>query len=303
MARPDGFVLQRDFGIMRYKLSLVRCLLTATASLSMLTAPVVWAQQVPDVSRLVTLGGSVTEIVYALGEGHRIIGTDQSSIYPPEATELPSVGYYRKLPSEGVVSLQPSLIVASEHAGPPEVIAQLKQLGIPVVMVSDKPDMESLRTRVQTVAQALGKREQGESLLRQMETALDSVKKTEVPELGAMTIVMRGGKLLGAGHDTAANVVLETAGLKNVLSQQSAYRPLSAEVVSALAPEVIIVTSSTVDSMGGLDKVKQSPVISMTPAVRNARVIVLDDMLAQGFGLRFPQAIAQVQDGVMGATN
>ncbi|WP_227870926.1 heme/hemin ABC transporter substrate-binding protein [Orrella marina] len=232
-----------------------------------------------------------------------MIGTDQSSIYPPEATELPSVGYYRKLPSEGVVSLRPSLIVASENAGPPEVIEQLKQLGISVVMVSDKPDLESLRSRVETVARALGKPEQGKLLLEEMESALASVEETTIPALGAMTIVMRGGKLLGAGADTAANVVLETAGLKNVLAEQNAYRPLSAEVVSALAPDVIIVTSSTVESMGGVEKVKQSPVIAMTPAVQNSRVIVLDDMLAQGFGLRFPQAIAKVQDGVLGAAN
>lgn len=281
----------------------VRWLSSMAASLAVLWSPVALAQPDVDTSRLVTLGGSVTEIVYALGEGARIVGTDQSSIFPPEATELPSVGYYRKLPSEGVVSLRPSLIVASENAGPPEVIEQLKQLGISVVMVSDKPDLESLRSRVETVAQALGKPEQGELLLEQMESALGTVQKTTIPALGAMTIVMRGGKLLGAGADTAANVVLEAAGLKNVLASQNAYRPLSAEVVSALAPDVIVVTSSTVESMGGLEKVKQSPVIAMTPAVRNSRVIVLDDMLAQGFGLRFPQAIAKVQDGVLGAAN
>jgi len=288
---------------MRTGVFAVRWLSSMTASLAVLLSPAALAQPDQDASRLVTLGGSVTEIVYALGEGGRIIGTDQSSIYPPEATELPSVGYYRKLPSEGVVSLRPSLIVASENAGPPEVIEQLKQLGISVVMVSDKPDLESLRSRVETVARALGKPEQGKLLLEEMESALASVEETTIPALGAMTIVMRGGKLLGAGADTAANVVLETAGLKNVLAEQNAYRPLSAEVVSALAPDVIIVTSSTVESMGGVEKVKQSPVIAMTPAVQNSRVIVLDDMLAQGFGLRFPQAIAKVQDGVLGASN
>ena len=288
---------------MRTGVFAVRWLSSMTASLAVLLSPAALAQPDQDASRLVTLGGSVTEIVYALGEGGRIIGTDQSSIYPPEATELPSVGYYRKLPSEGVVSLRPSLIVASENAGPPEVIEQLKQLGISVVMVSDKPDLESLRSRVETVARALGKPEQGKLLLEEMESALASVEETTIPALGAMTIVMRGGKLLGAGADTAANVVLETAGLKNVLAEQNAYRPLSAEVVSALAPDVIIVTSSTVESMGGVEKVKQSPVIAMTPAVQNSRVIVRDDMLAQGFGLRFPQAIAKVQDGVLGASN
>lgn len=274
--------------------------------LSVLTlagSSVVTAQQVADISRLVTLGGGVTEIVYALGEGDRIIGTDQSSLYPPEATELQSVGYYRKLPVEGVVSLKPTVILASEHAGPPEVLNQIRQLGIPVMTVPDSPDIESLRARVRAIALVLGKPDQGERLLEQLESSLRSVQEVPVPKLTAMTVVMRGGKLLGAGAGTAADVVLASSGLHNVLEAQRSYRPLSAEVVSALAPEVIVVTSSTVDSMGGLDEVKRSPVLSMTPAVRNNKVIVLDDMLAQGFGLRFPQAVTLVHDGVLGVTN
>ncbi len=271
-------------------------------SLAVLGSPAV-AQQTIDTSRIVTLGGSVTEIVYALGAGARIVGTDQSSIYPPEATGLPSVGYYRRLPSEGVVSLRPTVILASEHAGPPDAIAQMKSLGIPVIMVSDKPTLESLQSRIELIAESLQAQAQGDALMRELRSSLAAIQTKSAPPLSAMTVVMRGGKLLGAGSDTAANVVLETAGLKNVLKGKSAYRPLSAEAVSVLAPEVLVVTTSTVESMGGLDQVKQSPVLAMTPAVKHNRVIVLDDLLAQGFGLRFPQAIAYVRDGVLGVAN
>ena len=279
-----------------------RLLAAVAASLAVCTSAAV-AQQTLDTSRIVTLGGSVTEIVYALGAGARIVGTDQSSIYPPEAADLPSVGYYRRLPSEGVVSLRPTVILASEHAGPPEAIAQMKSLGIPIVMVSDKPTLESLQSRIGQISESLDVQAQGDALMRQVLSSLQAVQTSTVPPLRAMTVVMRGGKLLGAGSDTAANVVLEAAGLKNVLKGQNSYRPLSAEVVSALLPEVLIVTTSTVESMGGLDQVKQSPVLAMTPAVKSNKVIVLDDLLAQGFGLRFPQAIAHVRDGVLGAAN
>ena len=279
-----------------------RLLAAVVASLAVCSSPAV-AQQTLDTSRIVTLGGSVTEIVYALGAGGRIVGTDQSSIFPPEAADLPSVGYYRRLPSEGVVSLRPTVILASEHAGPPDAIAQMKSLGIPVVMVSDKPTLESLQSRIEQISEALQARAQGDELMRQVLSSLAAVQTRSVPPLRAMTVVMRGGKLLGAGSDTAANVVLEAAGLKNVLKGQNSYRPLSAEVVSTLLPEVLVVTASTVESMGGLDQVKQSPALAMTPAVKSDTVIVLDDLLAQGFGLRFPQAIAQVRDGVLGAAN
>src|SRR5699024_10788320 len=79
--------------------------------------------------RVVSLGGSVTEIVYALDQEHALVGSDLSSIYPEQATELPRVGYYRSLPLEGLVSLQPDLILASEQAGPREVLARVEQLG------------------------------------------------------------------------------------------------------------------------------------------------------------------------------
>ena len=290
------------FGRLRPAVAAVSASAALTASLAVLSGPA-GAQQTLDTSRIVTLGGSVTEIVYALGAGARIVGTDQSSIYPPQATELPSVGYYRRLPSEGVVSLRPTVILASEHAGPPDAIAQMKSLGIPVIMVSDKPNLDSLQSRIERISESLQVQAQGDALIRDLRSSLAAVQAKSAPPLSAMTVVMRGGKLLGAGSDTAANVVLEAAGLKNVLKGQNAYRPLSAEVVSALAPEVLVVTTSTVESMGGLDQVRQSPVLAMTPAVKHNKVIVLDDLLAQGFGLRFAQAIAQVRDGVLGVAN
>src|SRR5690606_30267932 len=87
--------------------------------------------------RVVTLGGTVTEIVYALDQGDRLVGDDQSSLYPEAATKLPRVGYYRAVPVEGVLALRPDLVLASEQAGPPEALARLKEVGIPVEIISD----------------------------------------------------------------------------------------------------------------------------------------------------------------------
>lgn len=246
-------------------------------------------------ARVVSLGGSVTEIVYALGAEEQLVGTDQSSLYPQAAQQLPSVGYYRQLPIEGVASLKPTLVIASEHAGPPQVLEQLRNLNIHVMRVSDSPSLGSLQQRVRDVAQALDRVARGEVLLKEFALALAQAKTKTVNPLRAVTVVMRGGKLLGAGRDTAAGIVLEEAGLINALAEQVSYRPLSAEALSMLAPEVIVVTSGTVASMGGLQSVKNSPALKHTPAVAHDRVIVLDDLLAQGFGLRLPQAVSQIR--------
>ena len=254
--------------------------------------------------RIVSLGGNVTDIVYALGAQAQLVATDQSSLYPEAAQRLPSVGYYRQLPVEGVVSMRPTLVIASEHAGPTQVLAQLSALNIRVVQVSDLPTLESLKQRVRQIALVLDRVAQGETLLNQLEQSLSQTRQTQGqrPKLSAITIVMRGGKILGAGRNTAADVVLHYAGLTNVLSTEQGYRPISAEAMNVLAPELIITTSSTLAAMGSLEAIQRSPILKYTPAAKNNRVLVLDDLLVQGFGLRLPQAIHQIWQGLVHAS-
>lgn len=253
------------------------------------------AQQTVGTPRVVSLGGSVTEIIYALGAERQLVGVDQSSLYPLQAQQLPSVGYYRRLPVEGVASLRPTLVIASEHAGPSGVMEKLASLGVPTLKVSDQPTVESLHQRIRSVAAAVSRENQAEVLIQQFDDALSRARELPASGLRAMTVVMRGGKWLGAGHGTVADVVLREAGLNNVMSDQASYQPLTPESLSVMAPEVIIVTSGTVQAMGGLRAVKASPVLRATPAVQQGRVMVLDDLLAQGFGLRLPEAVRDIR--------
>jgi iron complex transport system substrate-binding protein len=248
--------------------------------------------------KVVSLGGGVTEIVYALGAQSLLIGTDLSSTYPEQARALPNVGYYRKLPAEGIVSLRPTLVIASENAGPPQAIEHLKAMNIKVLTVPDAPTVDSLKTRVRQIGQALDQETEAEALIHQFERDLARATAGKKSALSAMTVVIRGGKMLGAGRETNADVVIQTAGLRNALASQKSYRPLSAEAVTRIAPEVIIVTSGTVKSMGTLQAVKDSPLLKHTPAVKNNRIIELEDSLAQGFGLRLPNAVAKIREGI-----
>jgi iron complex transport system substrate-binding protein len=251
-----------------------------------------------DTLRLISLGGNVTEIIYALGGDQWLVGTDQSSLYPLAAQDLPSVGYYRRLPAEGVASLRPTLVIASENAGPPRSIDQLRALGIPFMTVSDQPTQASLRRRVTDIARAIGRSSEAPAILDKFDQSLAQARGHFSSNMRAMTVVMRSGQLLGAGGGSAADAILKLAGLTNVLSSQAGYQPLSAEVVSALAPDVIVITSSSVESMGGIQNVKASAILKHTPAVADERLIVLDDLLAQGFSLRLPEAISQIRHGI-----
>jgi len=262
---------------------------------ALLGAPSMASEQAPKV---VSLGGGVTEIVYALGAESLLVGRDLSSTYPEQARALPSVGYYRQLPAEGIVSLRPTLVIASENAGPPQSIEHLKALNIKVITVPDAPTVDSLKVRVREIGQALGRKKAAETLIQQFERDLALAKAGAKSSMSAMTVVIRGGKMLGAGRDTNADVVIQAAGLRNALATEKSYRPLSAEAVTRIAPEVIIVTAGTVKSMGTLKAVRDSPLLKHTPAVKNNRIVVLEDLLAQSFGLRLPQAVTQIQQGL-----
>lgn len=249
--------------------------------------------------RVVTLGGTVTEIVYALGAGERMVGTDNSSNYPPQARQLPQVGYYRGFSIEGVASLQPDLVLASEQAGPPAAVEQLRKLGQKVVMLPAAPTVDALEQRITGVAAALDAKEAGDKLVQQIRAqvaaAAQAARSGHAPRV--LLVSSHTGKLEGAGTETAADAVLKLAGANNVLSGEKGYKAISGEGAAALRPDVIVTTTMSIAALGGLDAFAAQPGLAATPAARDKRIIVMDDLLLLGFGPRLPEALKQLQAG------
>lgn len=249
-------------------------------------------------SRVVSLGGSVTEIVYGLGEGDRLVGDDLSSLYPEAATKLPRVGYYRAVPVEGVLSLKPDLVLASEQAGPPDALKRLAGVGVRVVTVSDAPSVDSLKARIRAVAEALGVAPAGERMVDEVTRELARAEAIPATRARALLLLNRTGTPQGAGRDTAANEVMHLAGLVNVLDGQQGYKPLSAEAIGALGPDLIVVTQASLDAGGGMDKFLAQPGIAGSQAAAKRRVVVMDDLLILGMGPRLPLALTQLKQEV-----
>ena len=118
--------------------------------------------------RIVSMGGTLTEIIYALGAGDQLVGTDASSLYPPEARQLPQVGYYRGFSVEGVASLHPDLVIAAAESGPPQALDGLKRLGIPLELIALKPDLDHLVERIAELAKVLDRKPEGEALVKKL---------------------------------------------------------------------------------------------------------------------------------------
>lgn len=253
-----------------------------------------------DARRIVSLGGSVTEIVEALRATDRLVGVDSSSLYPTSVRQLPQVGYYRNFGVEGIASLRPDLVLASEHAGPPQSIEQLRKLGIRVLSVPSNPTLASLQQSIETVAAALGLEERGRALARGIDTDVAQARRAAA-ERGTTPRVLvlssHTGKLQAAGRETAADALLALAGAQNLFTSGTSYKPIAVEAVAALAPDYIVTSPLSLPANGGVAAFAAQPGIGATPAARAKRIIVIDDLLLLGFGPRIAQALRQLQAG------
>lgn len=262
-------------------------------------------QQNPAVAndRVLSLGGDVTEIVYALGEGHRLLGRDSTSTYPPQALDLPDVGYVRALSPEGVLSVGPSMILAADGAGPPEAIDVLKSTSIEFVTIPTGYDGETIADKIRTVGEALGIAEKGDALADQVLSDLADAQAVAAASDGADKRVLfvlstQGGRIMASGTNTAANGIIQLAGATNAIQSFEGYKQMSDEAVIAAAPDVILMMDR-----GGNHGVSNAdllalPAIASTPAARREAIVRLNGLLLLGFGPRTPEAVRALSDAL-----
>lgn len=244
--------------------------------------------------RIVALGGDITEILFALGEGHRVVAVDDTSGWPAAAAGLPKLGYLRALAPEPILAQRPTLVLASAGAGPEAVLRQVAQAGIPIVTVPDEASAAGILAKVRAVAGALGAGAAGDRLAARIVADLPRSSPGAAPSPApSMMLVLANapGRIMAAGRGTAGDGFIRLAGGRNSFSADG-YKPLSAEAALAAAPDVLIVPSHILALSGGLDALKRDPVLARTPAVRNNRVLVVDSAAALNFGPRLPTAVA-----------
>ncbi|MFO8231837.1 MAG: hemin ABC transporter substrate-binding protein [Longimonas sp.] len=271
--------------------------LLSTALLLLGSAPTASAQDT-EAERVLPLGGSVTEIVYALDQGDRVVGVDASSIYPEAATEKPDVGYYRQLSAEGVLSLDPDIILALEGTGPPAVLDQLRNADVGVETIPDEPSVAGAKQKIRQVAELLGRVDAGDDLVAEMERQLAEARtlreEADTPPRVLFIYARGSGTMNVAGSGTSAGAMIELAGGENALTGIDGFKPLTAEAVVDAAPDVILMLTRGLDSVGGVEGVLEQPGIELTPAGENRRIVAMDDLLLLGFGPRLGTAVREL---------
>ncbi|WP_019010234.1 heme/hemin ABC transporter substrate-binding protein [Deinococcus aquatilis] len=250
---------------------------------------------VQDTSRVITLGGPVTEIVFALGAGAKVIAADTSSYYPAAVTRLPKIGYQRALTAEGIISLKPTLVIATTEAGPPTTLAQLRAAGINILILPVEYTPQGTKTKISTIARIFGKESKAAELNAGIDrdlvkASLLTARFKSQPKV--MFIYARGAQSVQiSGSETAADAMIRLAGGVNPLGSVQGYKPLTAEAAVAAAPDVVLMLSGGMESVGGKAGLLKLPGLGQTPAAKNGRIVALDDLYLLGFGPRLGRAV------------
>ncbi|MBN9889412.1 heme/hemin ABC transporter substrate-binding protein [Salipiger abyssi] len=251
------------------------------------------------------IGGSVTEIVYALGQEHRLLARDTTSTYPPQAEALPDVGYMRALSPEGVLSVNPDLILSEEGAGPPETLDVLEEAAIPFITVPGGFDADAVAAKIRAVGEALDVPEAASALAEEVSTQIETASKDAQAAAGTPKRVLfvlsaQGGRLMGGGDNTGAAAIIEMAGGVNALAGVEGYKPLSDEAVTAAAPDVILMMDRDGDHAASAEELFALPALAVTPAAETGALIKMDGLKLLGFGPRTGAAVAELAQALYG---
>lgn len=248
--------------------------------------------------RIVSVGSAVTETLFALGAGDDVVAVDTSSLFPEAATKLPQVGYQRALSAEGILALAPTIVIGTNDAGPPAVLEQLRSAGVRLEMADAEPVVEGARARVKRVAEIVGR--DPSEVLRALDEDLARAKRardgaTSRPK--ALVLYARGGGALHVfGEKTTAAAILDLAGGENVVTGFTGTKPLTSEALAAAAPEVIVIPSRGLASIGGEEGLLAVPGVATTPAGKGRRFVVQDDLLLLGLGPRTGKGALELGD-------
>ena len=255
--------------------------------------------------RIVSLNGSTTEILFALGVGENVVGCDASSTYPKGVKEkLPSIGYQYGLNAEGILSLNPTLVIGRDDVRPPQVVQQLRMAGVTVLLLKEPRSFETAKQRLLTIGKAVGHQKKAEELAEALDT---DIKKLEAKlatrksdsKQKALFLYLRGTQTtLVLGTDTAPGAMFDIVGAENAAGSIKGNKPMTAEAVIAAQPDVYVLFTSSLELIGGVDGLLKLPGLAHTPAGKNRRVVTLDGQYLSGFGPRCGRAALDLFQGL-----
>ena len=250
---------------------------------------------VTDASRIVSIGGAVTEILYALGLEKNIAAVDSTSQYPLRAlAEKKNVGYMRQLSPEGVLGLAPSLILSIAGAGPKETMSVLHAAGVPLIIVPDDFSADGILEKIRIVSQAARGEAPGECLTNIVRSDLQALKELraqiERPVRVMFILSIVNGRAMVAGRHTAADGIIKLAGAINAIADYEGYKQINDEAAVAARPDAVLVMKRSSAETLTPEEVFKHPALSVSPAAASKAFVAMDGLYLLGFGPRTARA-------------
>ena len=248
--------------------------------------------------KLITAGGTITEIVYSLGLSDKIIATDRTSTYPKEMQQLPSIGYRNNITAEGLISLGADLILTEEGYLAPEVTKHLTDAGVQVKSFKNEQSIESTKRLISDIASTLKAEEKGAKLLTKLATDLQAVSAQKESQKSAPKVLFvyaRGqGTLNIGGKGTFAESIIQLAGGQLAVPEIEGFKPLTTESLVAANPDYLLFFDSGLKSLNGIEGALEIPGVLQTKAGQAKQIIALDGLLLSGFDSRVGAAILEL---------
>ncbi|MCB2407321.1 heme/hemin ABC transporter substrate-binding protein [Hymenobacter lucidus] len=261
------------------------------------------ASQAAAPPRIVSLSGTVSEIICALGLQSQLVGVDVTSTFPTALAKLPKVGHNRNISAEGVLALSPTIVVGTTESLKPEVASQLKSAGVTVQLFAQEYSVAGTKKLIQQVAAAFNASAKVPVLLQKLDADLAKAKKpAKAPKV--LFVYARGtGTMMVAGTGTPLEKVIGLAGGQNAATGFTDFKPLTAEALVAANPDVLLLFDSGLQSLGGKAGLLKVPGVAQTNAGRTGRVVEMDGQLLSGFGPRLGQATTELARHFSGLVN
>ena len=252
----------------------------------------------------VDLAGSLAQTLWGLGYGDRLVGRDISTTIPG-VEDIPVVtGTGHAISPEAVLDLRPDLILTDGTVGPIDVMLQLREAGIPLVFIREHAGLGQPAAQAQRVADVLGVPERGRLLAERITADIDEVTATiqaytptnRDDKLRMVFLYLRGsnGIYYLFGDESGAGDLVRALGGIDVAGEigWEGLRPVTDEALIAANPDLILVMSKGLESVGGVESlVELKPAIGLTTAGQNRRFVDMADTEVLGFGPRTPQIV------------
>ncbi|WP_114783840.1 heme/hemin ABC transporter substrate-binding protein [Vibrio tetraodonis] len=242
--------------------------------------------------RIISAGSAVTELLIALDKQDQIVAVDITSEVPSK-NQLPKIGYHRSLSAEGLLALNPTLVIGSEEMGPKNVLDQISNAGVSVDVINSSPTPEGLLERIDDIASITHSEKKAQALkanIQQTIQALETNRSTLQRKQKVLFLLVHEGRPANvAGANTVPDAIIQLAGGLNPAAQKiDSYKPLSTESMLEMQPDIILVSGRSLDKIGGIETIfDKMPLLAATPAGKAKNIVPIDGhAIVGGLGLK-----------------